>query len=139
MFATLNGNLATPADEADVRITIELRDIYDHTTLDDYTGELRARVVLRITDKLNNPGDKATVTDAMLSPRFRVPPPRTPQRARAVASSLRVDAVTPGFVTEGKRSVWEVGRVQVDDGGADGDVATHTDNTLFMVQGVFVP
>jgi hypothetical protein len=38
-------------------------------------------------------------------------------------------------VTAGKRSVWGLGHVQVDDGGAD----TAGDNTLFMVQGVFVP
>ena len=45
----------------------------------------------------------------------------------------------PGTVTEGKRAVWELGQVQVDDGGADGDADTAGDNTLFMVQGVFVP
>ena len=48
------------------------------------------------------------------------------------------DAVYPGSVPEGKRSVWQLGRVRVNDGGADGVVAT-APNTLFATQGVFVP
>ena len=48
------------------------------------------------------------------------------------------DAVMPGAVLEGKRSVWEVGKVQVFDGGPDG-VASTTPNTLFADQGVFIP
>jgi hypothetical protein len=41
-------------------------------------------------------------------------------------------------VTEGKRSVWQLGKVQVFDGGVDGDAQTGP-NTLFATQGVFVP
>ena len=48
------------------------------------------------------------------------------------------DAVTPGSVPEGKRSIWELGQVQVFDGGPDG-VASTPGNSLFAVQGVFVP
>jgi hypothetical protein len=48
------------------------------------------------------------------------------------------DAVTPGSVPEGRRSIWELDRIRVNDGGADGVVAT-TPNTLFATQGVFVP
>jgi len=138
-FVTLNGSLATPADEADVRITIALKDIYDHTTLDDYTGELRARVELRITDKLNNPGDNATMTDNRLVPAIPCTPTADTTEGAGCNLVTTVDAVTPGTVTEGKRAVWELGRVQIDDGGADGDVDTFGDNTLFMVQGLFVP
>ena len=39
---------------------------------------------------------------------------------------------------EGKRSIWELGQVQVYDGGSDGVAATRR-NTLFALQGVFVP
>jgi hypothetical protein len=138
-FAALNGILATPADEADVRITFELEDVSDDPTLTDYTGELRARVGVRITDKLNNPGDNATVTDTTL--RATVPCTATgdPNEGASCDLVTTVDAVMPGAVTESKRSVWELGQVQVDDGGADGDADTAGDNTLFMVQGVFVP
>jgi hypothetical protein len=45
----------------------------------------------------------------------------------------------PGSVLAGRRAVWELGQVKVDDGGADGNAATAGDNTPFAVQGVFVP
>ena len=54
----------------------------------------------------------------------------------SVATSF--DAVVPGSVQEIKRSIWELSQVKVFDGGADGLAAT-TPNTLFAVQGVFVP
>ena len=48
------------------------------------------------------------------------------------------DAVTPGLVTEGARAMWQLGQVQVRDGGSDG-VASTSGNTSFAVQGIFVP
>ena len=49
-----------------------------------------------------------------------------------------LDAVTPGAIPEGKRSVWELGQVRVTDGGSDGDVDSDP-NTLFAVEGTFIP
>jgi hypothetical protein len=37
------------------------------------------------------------------------------------------------------RAIWQLGEVQVQDGGEDGEGATTTDNTLFLKQGIFVP
>ena len=54
------------------------------------------------------------------------------------SAATTADALIPGFVVEGKRSVWQLDKVEVFDGGPDGDVAT-PDNTLFATQGVFVP
>ena len=54
----------------------------------------------------------------------------------AVSTSL--EAIVPGAVKEGKRAVWQMGQIQVYDGGADGNPATGP-NTLFARQGVFVP
>jgi hypothetical protein len=49
------------------------------------------------------------------------------------------DAVVgAGAVLEGKRALWQLGQVRVNDGGADG-VASTTPNSPFMVQGVMVP
>jgi hypothetical protein len=137
-FTTLNGIPATPADEADVRLTFELSDVY-HSTLIDYSGELRAHVSLRITDKLNDPGDIATMTDTTLG--ATVPCATTPDTMQGGSCSLvtTVDALVPGTVSEGKRSVWELGQIQVDDGGDDWDAETSAGNALFMVQGLFVP
>ena len=39
---------------------------------------------------------------------------------------------------EGARTVVEFTQLQIHDGGPDGTVATQ-DNTLFMVQGIFIP
>ena len=142
-YATVTGNPATPADEADVQITFELQDVYDQQTLTDYTGELGVRTALRITDKLNTPHPggpgAATVSDTTLGATVScVANPDTTQGATCNLLTS-ADAIAPGAVTEGKRAVWSLGQVQVDDGGADGNADTPADNTLFMVQGVFVP
>jgi hypothetical protein len=42
-------------------------------------------------------------------------------------------------VVEGRRGIWRLGQVQLDDGGADGDADTTGDNTVFVTQGLFVP
>jgi hypothetical protein len=44
----------------------------------------------------------------------------------------------PGVVQAGNRAVWELGQVRVNDGGPDGTVST-TPNSLFAVQGIFIP
>ena len=54
------------------------------------------------------------------------------------AVATTADAVTPGVIKEGMRAIWQLGQVQVLDGGADG-VASTTPNTVFARQGVFVP
>jgi hypothetical protein len=50
----------------------------------------------------------------------------------------RANAVMPGSIVGGIRSNWELGAIQVYDGGADGQAST-ADNTLFESQGVFIP
>jgi hypothetical protein len=49
------------------------------------------------------------------------------------------DSLVPGTIEEGNRSIWEIGQVEVFDGGADGLVSTSGGNTPFVRQGVFVP
>ena len=49
------------------------------------------------------------------------------------------NAVLPGMVQSGKRAIWQIGQVEVLDGGSDGDVDTAAGNTVFARQGVFVP
>jgi hypothetical protein len=48
------------------------------------------------------------------------------------------DATVPGAVVEGKRAIWELGQIEVLDGGADG-IASTGPNTVFARQGVFTP
>jgi hypothetical protein len=50
--------------------------------------------------------------------------------------------LVPGSVadsTDQRRAVWQLDRLQVYDGGADGDAGTLGDETLFMTQGIFIP
>jgi hypothetical protein len=56
----------------------------------------------------------------------------------ACAISTTANAVVPGSVQTGQRAIWQVGQVQVFDGGPDGVVST-ANNSLFENGGVFVP
>jgi hypothetical protein len=148
---------ATPADEADVLINASATDIRCTLTVDpaacgspnaayanDYIGDLQARVALRITDRNNtpNPGGPGpgTVSDTPFS--FTIPCAGT-TTDHAIggdcATATSADALVPGIVTGGQRSNWELGPVQVYDGGPDGVASTAADNTLFLTQGIFVP
>ncbi len=126
-------------DDADVNFSFNLTDVrHQGGTLADYTGELEATTVVRVTDRVGGPANEpATVADVV----FPVTVPCTatataPGATCAVATSF--DALVPGTVPEGKRTIWQLEQVRVDDGGADGDVDT-TPNTLFAVQGIFTP
>jgi hypothetical protein len=95
-----------------------------------------------VTDRINGvpANDSATVSDfefPVAVPCAATPGPANVGATCAVTTSF--DAVIPGAIPEGKRSVWELGQVEVFDGGADGDAETEGDNTLFAVQGVYVP
>ncbi len=54
------------------------------------------------------------------------------------ALNTAMNALVPGAVRKGDRAVWELGTIEVYDGGPDGVGAT-ADNTLFARQGVFIP
>jgi Tol biopolymer transport system component len=127
----------------DVRIELEVADVYDRSTLADYAGELRLHSLLRITDKRNTPhpgGPGAgTVTDTILGATAPCTATADPNQGASCVVSTTANALAPGTVSSGARTVWGLGQTRVDDGGADGDADTPGDNTLFMVQGVFVP
>ena len=50
-----------------------------------------------------------------------------------------LDTLIPGALAEGRRAIWALDQVKVYDGGPDEDADTTADNSLFAVQGVFVP
>ena len=109
----------------------------------DYTGELQGTAMIQITDHWNAvaPGggpDAATV--------IAIPFP-VPATCAATASTAEgglctantsANATVPGAVKDGKRAIVEIGQIQINDGGDDGLNAT-TPNTLFGVQGIFIP
>jgi hypothetical protein len=137
-FAVLVGDPATMGDEADVEVTFSLTDVRWRSTLADYTGELQSTATVRITDRRNGTGvDAATVQDLPFP--VTVPCAATAGAAGATcALTTTFDAVLPGAIAEGRRSIWEFDRVRVMDGGTDGEAAT-APNDLFATQGLFVP
>ena len=136
------GNPPNPPDEADVTITARVNDVFAKD-LSDYTGSLRASLPLRITDKDNTPapGGPGAGTTTPFQFGFTVPCVADPDPLIGSDCSLATtaDTLVPGTIKEGRRTIWQLGRVRIDDGGADSDGSTTDDNTVFAAQGVFVP
>jgi hypothetical protein len=141
-FRVITGNSSTTADEANVRLSASITDVRRKSDLADYTGELKAQLTLRATDG-NNAGapsrSVATTTDFTFS--YTVPCQATSEtdRGATCTANTTADSVMPGAVVESKRTIWDITRVQVFDGGPDGLAATGNGNQLFAAQGVFVP
>jgi dienelactone hydrolase len=137
---TIVGNPSTPADEADVRIAMNLSDVRRQSDLEDYTGELQANPTLRITDKQNGPSGSDPGTTGDLAFPVIVPCSGTADTTvgATCAITTTADSVLPGVVKEGARAIWELAGLDVFDGGSDGLVST-AGNTLFARQGIFVP
>jgi hypothetical protein len=110
----------------------------------DYVGDLQVRPAVRMTDKLNSvggggSGEPATVQDLV----FPATVPCAGTASASIGSSCTVstsaNAIMPGAAAGGRRAVWELGQIQVFDGGRDGNASTSDLETLFANQGLFVP
>ena len=137
LYAVVPGNSATTADEADVRVELSASDVRLASNLADYTGELQARVATRITDR-GSGLDPATVQDLTIAFTAGCTATANPNAGADCGVTTTLDAVTPGIVAELDRAIWELGRVEVYDGGEDGLTSTQP-NTVFLTQGIFVP
>jgi Tol biopolymer transport system component len=135
-YATVLGNPSTPANEADLKIDVSITGVLKKADLTAYTGQLSAGAGLRITDRNNTPSPggpgAATAQDGSF-------PVTVPCASGSCSVATTANAVMPGSVLEGKRAIWQLGQVQVYDGGADGAASTAADNTLFMDEGIFIP
>jgi glucose/arabinose dehydrogenase len=139
---SITGNPGTPADEADVAIAVSMTDVRRTTSgLPDYTGQLQLRLPLRLTDRDN--GGPAGFEQGTLQDRnFDATVPCAGTASTTIGSTCSVsttaEAIVPGVVVEGKRTMWQLGQIQVLDGGTDGNAST-TPNLPFLTQGVLVP
>ena len=158
-YVRLRTLVGTPGgiDDSDVQIVVNITDVRCQAGVstcgaanaaggDDYTGEVQARVDLRITDRYNAVAPAVGTEAATGSRTFEVTVPcgaiPTPDTIGSTCDiTTTADAVYGDTSTakEGTRAIWQLGQVNVYDGGADGDVDTPTANTLFATQGVFVP
>ncbi len=105
----------------------------------DYSGDLQGNATIRISDHYNGPNlnEAATVVD--------IPLPINMQCQNTADTSIGGLCTIPDVgclgcppPPEGQRAVVEITQIQIFDGGADGRVGTD-DNTLFAVQGIFIP
>jgi hypothetical protein len=143
-----------PPDDSDVKLTANATDIRckagtaacgSANAADgaDYTGEVQGDATIRITDHFNAvaPGggaDPATVVDIPFPVNTTCTATANTAIGGTCATNTTANAVVPGAVKDGKRAIVEIGQIQVKDGGPDGVVATEP-NTLFGVQGIFIP
>jgi hypothetical protein len=129
-------------DDSDVRLRLHLTNVMWASDLSEYAGELLVRYDLRITDRFNTPDPAGSGPGTVINLTSSFKTQCTPTAAELEKSVCDVltsmDALAPGAIPEGKRTVWQVGSVVVFDGGPDGDVDTHP-NRPFATQGVFVP
>jgi len=143
-----------PPDDSDVSIKANITDVRckagtaacgaaNAADGADYTGEVQGNATIRITDHFNAvaPGggtDPATVIDVP----FPVNASCTATGSTAIGGTCAVtttaNAVVPAAVKDGKRAIVETAQIQVFDGGSDGVMGT-APNTLFEVQGIFIP
>ena len=131
-----------PGEQGDLALTASLTEVRNDTAgLNDYSGELRVTVPVRLTDRFNGAGNVHPGTAADFTLGFNMACATTPDGTVGSTCSAQTtaDAVMPGLVVESKREVWTVGSIRVYDGGSYGDADTAGDNTLFAEQGLFAP
>ncbi len=126
-----------------MEVTGSVNDVRVKSSLAPYGGSLLARMQLRITDRQNgppaSPGTDAGTGDFELGFVMPCVGVANPTDGSTCSVNTSVDAIVPGAVTEGARAIWELGQIRVQDGGADGNPSTGSDNTIFLRQGLFVP
>ena len=132
-FNVIAGDPGTTDDEADVQLEVSLAGVREAGALNDYAGDVLLRTDVRITDRRSGDGldEPATAVDIPF-------PAIAPCAAGRCSLTSSLDAIMPGTITEGSRALWQLGAIEVLDGGSDGDVRTQP-NTLFARQGLFVP
>jgi hypothetical protein len=163
-YFRINPGSVTPGlpDEADIHIYIPLNDVRCLPTGSrcgspnasgpaDYTGEIDFTFTVRLTDHFNatveGGGTEAATVDDMSfnSTGYRtgqtgVPCAETASMSTGSTCEARttLNSMIPGAAKE-KRAVYEITEAYVSDGGADGEVGTAGDNTVFLRPGIFIP
>ena len=116
------GSLRYRVAGGDVQVEFSMTDVRRRSDLSDYTGELQADQSLRITDRANglSGADTGTVQDATFP--VTVPCAATSDPAIGGTCDLNttLNSIVPGAVAAGNRAIWQLGQIDVSDGGADG-------------------
>ena len=161
---TENGDVppcnANAGDQEDVKVTSTLTDVRcklasqancagaPATAGQLYGGKVLLRIVLRMTDRLNGPTQNpGTAMDTAF-------PVGLQCTSGSCSATTTADSVYPNVVQEQRRAAWELGKVEILDGGSDGNLAAipspgsgicppacqgNGGETVFLHQGLFVP
>jgi hypothetical protein len=112
---------------------------------EDYSGTVEGRVAVRVTDHYNGVEPGGGTDPATVQPFTLVFPVWCAATADPAIGGTcdggfgYIEQIVPGGIGDGRRTLFEIASLEVWDGGADGDGQTPADNTLFAVQGLFVP
>jgi hypothetical protein len=148
-FDAIPGSTSTNADEADVKVAASVTDVKKKSDGSDYVGPVLLTSKLRVTDKSNGAaGDPATVQDAL----FNVPvqctgTPGDPNAGSTCAITTTADTLVPGYILEGRRTIFALESVTMKDAGPNGtgygagcpQTCGDGDEAVFLRQGVFTP
>jgi hypothetical protein len=151
---------ANAGDQEDVKFTSTLTDVRctmpgqgncagaPATAGELYNGKVLMRIVLRMTDRLNGPTQNP---GSAIDTAF---PVGLQCASGSCNSTTSADSVYPNVVQEQRRAVWQLGQVEVLDGGSDGELVAipapasgacppacqgNGGEAVFMRQGFFVP
>jgi hypothetical protein len=134
------GNPSTETTEADVKLVVGLSDVRNNPSLTDYVGQVTAQTNLQITDMSNSP--EAPEPGTMQTIPYSAPVNCVATASTSTGSTCdlntTVNALVPGAILEGRRTIWQFGQISVMDAGPD-TIAGNGDDAPFLRQGVFVP
>jgi Tol biopolymer transport system component len=138
-FSVVGGDPGTSEDEADVRIRVRQTDVRRATNPPtEAPGTMVVHATLRITDQWNDGGDADPTGTVLDHPLYIATPCVStlgPEGA-ACAVDTTADAITPGLVREGRRTVWDVGQVRAYVTEEDPHLV---DREVSFAQGIYVP
>jgi hypothetical protein len=151
-----NAGLPGPPDDNVVSFSVDTADVRCQGVSGactaagaDYAGSLRLQLTVRATDHWNcadacefGGPDPATVQDftiEMTVPCVQTSDPAIGSSCQRREQHWNLFPCCQYPIRDDKRTIYEIGPARVYDGGADGDGSTTGDNTLFAVQGIFIP
>ncbi len=145
---TVVGNPSTPADEADVRLAVEISDVRNASDQSDYSGSVVLSSTIRTTDRAAGFGGvSGTRTDVRLDIPLSCVPTAAAPRGSDCGLTTTLDALVPAMIPEGKRSILATPTFSLLDSGLDGDISASAcpptcgtgDEEIFLEQGTFTP
>ncbi len=142
------GSPLTSTDEADVKLDVEISDVRRASDQSDYLGSVILSSTIRTTDRSAGFGGvSGTSSDARFDVSLSCVPTAVTPRGSDCALTTSLDALVPGMIPEGKRTILATHSFAVLDAGLDGSVSAPGcppscgtgDEETYLEQGTFTP